>query len=513
MKKRKPWLKAIIQRRLLVIILLLLQIASILFLLTSSSKASAIIQFSLTILSFVVVFYIISKKGKAANKLTWIIIILTFPIFGGLLYIIIRFQYSNRSLRRLHHLISDKLYQLIKPQKDRLPEVVSQFPDSRVTAQYLQNYSGFPVYNNTETEYLCPGEVFYKRLIEELNKAEKYIFMEFFIVSEGEMLDSIIEIIKKKVAQGVEVRFMYDDIGCFLTLPKDYSKTLAEIGVKCLVFNPFRPILSAIQNNRDHRKIVSIDGKVAFTGGINIADEYINKIEKHGHWRDAGIALYGDAAWGFTVTFLQLWDAVSRTSEYYSEFMPPRIPYNQKLENQFVQPYSDSPMDTENVGEHVYMQIINNAKKYLYISTPYLIIDDSMLSALSLAAKSGIDVRIMTPQKWDKIFVHLTSRSYYRDLLKAGVKIYEYKNGFNHAKTFVADDTVATVGTTNLDFRSLYLHFECGVCLYGTSTVADIKNNFIKTLDACKEITLQDCKCSAFIRILQEILRVFAPLM
>lgn len=251
------------------------------------------------------------------------------------------------------------------------------------------------------------------------------------------------------------VRLIYDDMGCFLTLPKDYPAQLKSFGIECTIFNPFRPLLTVKQNNRDHRKIAVIDGKVAFTGGINLADEYINAIEKHGHWKDASVMVKGKAAWSFTLIFLQMWETCTHIDEDYKKFYPWKDQECPITAHGFVQPYADSPMDTENVGEHVYLQILNNAKNYVYINTPYLIVDDSMVSALCLAAKSGVDVRIVTPHRWDKWLVHMTTRSYYRTLIEAGVKIYEYTNGFIHSKTFVSDDHIATVGTTNLDFRSL----------------------------------------------------------
>ena len=248
-----------------------------------------------------------------------------------------------------------------------------------------------------------------------------------------------------------------------------------------------------VQNNRDHRKIVSIDGKVAFTGGINLADEYINAVEKHGHWKDASIMVTGRAAWSFTLMFLQMWEICIGTDEDYILYYPWKDSPCPVQSDGFVQPYADSPMDKENVGEHVYMQIINNAKKCVYINTPYLIIDDSMVSALCLAAKSGVDVRIVTPHIWDKKLVHMTTRSYYRELISAGVKIYEYSKGFIHSKTFVSDDRVGTVGTTNLDFRSLYLHFECGTLLIDNRAVMEIKEEFLKTLEICQPVTLEEC--------------------
>lgn len=258
-------------------------------------------------------------------------------------------------------------------------------------------------------------------------------------------------------------------------------------------FNPFRPFLSSVQNNRDHRKLACIDGEVAFTGGVNLADEYINAVPRFGHWRDAAVVLRGDGAWGLTMLFLEMWSALLREPTDFSAFYPGPAASFQDAPG-MVQPYADSPLDDENVGEHVYRQIIENAKNYVYISTPYLIPDETLLSALAVVAKGGVDVRILTPKRWDKRLVHMTTRSYYPQLLAAGVRIYEYTPGFNHAKTFVADDTVGTVGTVNLDYRSLYLHFECGVWMHGTQAVGDMKEDFLRTLEKSEEIRLSDCR-------------------
>ncbi|WP_243093286.1 phospholipase D-like domain-containing protein [Pseudoflavonifractor sp. AF19-9AC] len=318
---------------------------------------------------------------------------------------------------------------------------------------------------------------------------------------------------EKKVAQGVKVRLIYDDIGCFLLLPQNYPQQLRQCGIECVLFNPFRPFLTAKQNNRDHRKIISIDGKVAYTGGINLADEYINAIEKHGHWKDAGILVEGKAAWSFTIMFLEMWQICTGRQEDFQIYYPwSGQPCTVSGEG-FVQPYADSPLDTENVGEHVYLQILNQARDYVYINTPYLIVDDSMVSALTLAAKRGVDVRIITPHRWDKWAIHMTTRSYYRDLVRAGVRVYEYEKGFMHAKTFVSDDRVATVGTTNLDFRSLYLHFECGALLFGSPAIQDIKQDFLTTLQTCRPILVETCRSNFLVHLFQEILRLFAPLM
>jgi cardiolipin synthase len=337
--------------------------------------------------------------------------------------------------------------------------------------------------------------------------------MEFFILREGQMLDPILEIMERKASEGLDVRLMYDDLGCFMSVPPDFKQQLEGRGIKCMVFNPFKPIFSSLQNNRDHRKIVSIDGKVAFTGGMNLADEYINIYPKYGHWKDAAIMIEGEAAWSLTLIFLQMWNLLQKVKDNCGDFYPWRETPCTVLSDGYVLPYADSPIDTENVGEHVYIQIINNAKDYVYINTPYLVVDENLLSALTLAAKSGVDVRIITPHRWDKWFVRMVSRSYYRQLVLAGVKVYEYTDGFNHSKTFVSDDKVATVGTTNLDFRSLYLHFECGVWIYKSSAVQKIKEDFLKTVPISKQIALGDYARSPIRIFFLDILRIFAPLM
>ena len=510
---KQKWFRALWLRRCLAILLILVQIGIILYPLFSRSAMSTLTTATLSGLSIVVCLYIISRRDKGAYKLTWIFLILLFPVFGGVFYLIFGLPAKNRRARLAIERIEKRTYRFRHLPGSAYEEALSKAPHCASQIRYLQDFAGFPIYSDCATRYLSPGEEKFRLLLEELEKAEKYIFLEYFIISEGQMWNSILEILKRKAAKGVKVRLIYDDMGCFFRLPKDYPAQLAKFGIECRVFNPFIPLLTTIQNNRDHRKIAVIDGTVAFTGGINLADEYINAYEKHGHWKDAAIMVEGKAAWGFAVMFLQMWELCTQKSEDYMAYYPwPDCSCHIKSSG-YVQPYTDSPMDRENVGEHVYLQIINKAQNYVYINTPYLIIDDSMLSALCLAAKSGVDVRIVTPHKWDKRIVHLTTRSYYRDLVRAGVKIYEYTRGFIHSKTFVSDDEVATVGTTNLDFRSLYLHFECGLWMYNCPAVADVKEDFLRTLESCQLITEADCRYSIPMRLLQDVLRLFAPLM
>lgn len=509
----KKWFRALFRRRIYIALLLIIQLVFLYFLVVGGSRLSGAVSVALSLISLLAVLYIVRKHDKGSYKLLWVILISVMPIFGGFLYLMTRLQTSFPNFKENGKLAEKKAKSLLEDSDKNLIKAEAMLPNRVHQLRYLHRFAGFPVYENSFSEYLSPGEEMFKRLLEELEKAEKYIFLEYFIIREGVMWNAVLDILKRKAAAGVLVRVIYDDVGCFFTLPSDYPSQLKEMGIECAVFNPFRPLLTVVQNNRDHRKIASIDGKVVFTGGINISDEYINEIEKHGHWKDCAAVIKGSAAWSFTVMFLAMWEVSTGINEDYSKFFPGFETDGSKTACGFVQPYSDSPMDDENVGEHVYLQIISSAKDYVYINTPYLIIDDSMLSALVLAAKSGVDVRIVTPHIWDKRFVHMTTRSYYSELIAAGVHIYEYSKGFIHSKTFVSDDDIASVGTTNMDYRSLYLHFECGAVFYDCSVVKEVKEDFLETLKVCKEIRPEDCRVNFFMEILQDCLRLIAPLM
>lgn len=509
----KKWVRVVFRRRVLIMAILLAQILFLIFLIAGSSRYFHYLSWTLNIISILVGLYILNKKEKPAYKLTWIFLILMFPIFGGILYIIFYVQSNPRTLKRIMSEVDGKTKALFLLPGNSLSSFSAACPEHRSQGYYVQECAGFPVYTRTRAKYLGSGEAFFECVLGELEKAERYIFMEFFILRQGVMLDPIIAILERKARAGLDVRIIYDDLGCFMSLPPNFKKSLKEKGIKCVIFNPFRPILSSLQNNRDHRKIVSIDGKTAFTGGMNLADEYINAINRFGHWKDAAIMITGHAAWSLTLIFLNTWNYYQKERDDFESFYPWKNEPCAEESSGYVQPYADSPVDDENVGEHVYIKIINSAKRYVYINTPYLVVDDNLLSALTLAAKSGVDVRVITPHRWDKWMVAITSRSYYRQLVSSGVKVYEYTSGFNHSKTFVSDDKVATVGTTNLDFRSLYLHFECGVLVYGNSVIEGIKRDFLETLPLCHRITPADCARNALQRIVQDILRLFAPLM
>ncbi len=466
------------------------------------------------VLSLAVVLYIINKNENPAYKLAWVVPIMLFPIFGGLLYIIFGGNKVPKPFKARLKQITDSSILFLKSNNQVTEELNSINPSIATQSKYISDFVHYPVYKNTTTEYLSPGERKFEKLKEELEKAEHFIFMEYFIVQEGIMWNSILDILVKKVKQGVEVRFLYDDVGCLFTLPHKYYEKLETLGIKCQAFNEFRPFLTSLQNNRDHRKITVIDGYVGFTGGINLADEYINAYEKYGHWKDASVMLKGEAVWNLTVMFLQVWNSIREEDKDYSKYKP-HIHHKENFKTDgFVQPYCDSPLDGENVGENVYLNLITKAKKYIYINTPYLIVDNEIVTALSIASKSGVDIRIVTPHIPDKWYVHLVTRSYYSQLVNVGIKIYEYTPGFIHSKTFVCDDEVATIGTINLDFRSLYLHFECGTWIYKSKAVEQLKEDYLETLKLCTPITKSYCdNFKWYTKIMQSILRLFAPLM
>lgn len=507
----KKFLHIMLSRRFIVIILLLLQLGLISYTLWSTSKDSTIISISLNLISIFVVVYVINRRDKSAYKITWISIILTIPLFGGLLYMIFKLQSSAGRFKKLQYHYQEQVNKVLIQDNEVIDDFQRTSPEYITQVKYLANKAGFPLYNNTSSEYLSPGERFFEVFLEELQKAEKFIFIEFFIISRGKMWGAVLDILKEKAKAGIDVRLMYDDVGSMLDLPNKYYKTLEKYGIKCTVFNPFRPLWTAVQNNRDHRKIVVIDGLVAFTGGVNLADEYINEINRFGYWLDAAIILRGDAVWSFTAMFLHIWNSLRNTDEDYLNYKV-EVPRISSAEG-YIQPYSDSPIDSENVSEHVYTQIINSAKRYVYIETPYFIVDENMLSTITLAAKSGVDIRIITPSIPDKWLVHMTTRSYYPLLIDAGVRVYEYTPGFIHSKVVISDDINATIGSPNFDFRSLYLHYECGTFIHKTSTVLKAKEDFLNILQQCREITHEDVEKNVFMRLLQSVLRLCAPLL
>lgn len=503
--------KFISHRMVIVSLLILLQIGWLLLLFFKLTSYSQYISIGFQILSVLVVIAIMNRSDNPAVKLAWVIVILMVPVFGGMLYLYIGGKKPLVAMRnKLEPEIEKSAKQLVFD--ETIHEELEQ-KDGDVAGQvyYLEHCSGFPACRDSQVNYYPSGEACFTVMLEELKKAKEYIFLEYFIVEEGIMWNSVLKILEEKAAEGVDVRVMYDDVGCAFVLPVRYEQVLRKKGIKCVVFNRYIPIFSTVFNNRDHRKILVIDDNVAFTGGINFADEYINEKQRFGYWKDNGVRLEGKAVHSMTMMFLQMWNSFSEEKLDYNQFSYDEV---KKVPSKgLVLPYTDFPLDDELVGESVYLNMINMAREYIYFFTPYLIIDNEMATALILAAKRGVDVRIITPGIPDKKLVFMATQSYYQQLVEGGVLIFQYRPGFIHSKCAVCDDKIATVGTINLDYRSFYHHFENGLFLYQMDAVKEIKKDMEETLEDCTNITLALCKKNMFFQLLQGILRIFAPLL
>ncbi len=470
------------------------------------------VEWFFLVLSVLSAAWIVGDKSNPGYKIGWIIIVLGLMPFGSLAYLLLGGNHLSSFNQRRLRSMERKIRKNLGSECGRsafLGELIGA--DAACMARYLERTTCCPVYGNTRTRYYPLGDDCYDDILCALRGARYYIFIEYFIIEEGKLWNSVLDILKEKAEQGVEVRVIYDDIGSISTLPSDYPARLEKLGVHCRVFNRFVPVVSLRQNNRDHRKYMIVDGQVAFTGGINMADEYINVKPRFGHWKDSAIRLEGDAVWSMTVSFLSMWDFTHSEVEHFTPFRPE--PACGGVEG-YVQPYHDCPWDREPVGQSVYLHLIYRAKRYIYITTPYLVIDYSLTVALTTAAKSGVDVRIITPHIPDKKTVFELTRCHYEELIEAGVQIFEYEPGFIHSKNFVVDDCFATVGTVNLDYRSMFLHFENGVLLYGTPSVAEIREDFLDTQTKSLRITWEDCQAISLPhRLLRDLLRLFAPLL
>ena len=428
--KFHKFLKFISSRFFITALLIVLQVWWMAAIFTNVVGHSALFSALFQLFSIAVVLYIISKVDVPGYKIGWIILIFIFPLFGGLLFLLLGENRPARYLiKRLKAGSADHERYMIQNQ-NTLDTLRECSPRIACCASYISEYGRFPVLDHSSVKYHSLGEYQYADMLEVLKKAEKFIFLEYFIIEEGEMWNTIFDILAEKAAQGVDVRLIYDDVGCLIHIPENYSQKLEKRGVKCLVFNPFIPILSGVMNNRDHRKIMVIDGKTAFTGGINLSDEYINRRVRFGKWKDTGVMVMGEAVWSFTVMFLELWNAYNPDD---ADFTAYRCTQALPKTRGFVQPFSDSPLDGETVSSNVYLDILAQAKDYVYIFTPYLAISDEMSLALMAAAKRGVDVRMVQPGIPDKKLAYQLSRSYYEPLLLSGVRIYEYTPGFMHA--------------------------------------------------------------------------------
>ena len=510
--KRKGLLSLIFSRFFVIALLLALQVGIIIvayvFFMDKVTYLVGIVRF----FSLIMVLYLFNCPMDSSAKLTWMFIISIAPLLGtGFLW----FTQSNLGHRMERDMLKkqiDLTRNSIEQPENVIRELEHDGSGTDDLCRYLKRSGCFPLYDQTEVTYFPSGEAKFKAMLEEMEKAEKFIFMEYFIVEEGYMWGRILDVLTRKVKEGVEVRVMYDGMCEMSTLPADYWKLLGKVGIKSKPFSPIKPFVSTHYNYRDHRKILVIDNKVAFNGGVNLADEYINHIERFGHWKDTAIMLKGPAVRSFALLFLQMWNIDEKNPDY-DAWLGQEAPEPKEAKG-YVMPYGDSPLDEYKVGETVYMDILNRATDYVHIMTPYLILDDELETALKYAAQRGVDVKMILPGIPDKKIVYALAKTHYIQLLEAGVQIFEYTPGFVHAKVFVSDDTKAVVGTINLDYRSLYHHFECATYLYKTACIPEIEGDFRETLTKCREVTRETLKKEPlFIKIAGPIAKLVAPLL
>lgn len=504
--------KYITGRLCITIILIVLQIGLLIMFFTGLWNCSFYIQLLCNIIGLIFVLVIFNSESNPIFKLSWSILILILPL-GWILYLIfhIKPSYEKNVLKYSNCL------DLTSPYNEKNSQILKNLENEDSTIaklfRYVQNTSNMGVFQNTNTKFYPTGEYFYLDFIEDLKSAKQYIFLEYFIISHGSMWHEILDILKDKVKQGVEVRLMYDDMGTISLLEYHYDDYLNSLGIKTVVFNKVRAFPNASLNYRDHRKMTIIDGIIAYTGGLNLSDEYINLKSRFGYWKDSALKICGEGVHSMVLIYLQLWnyssydDKNKDISKYFKNLKMNSIGY--------VQPFYDSPFDNHLISENAYMGIINSAKKYVYICTPYLILDNEMITTLSISAKSGIDVRIITPHIPDKKYVYSVTQSNYKQLLQSGIKIYEFENGFIHSKTIVSDDKVSIVGTANFDFRSFYLHFENSILMYNTKAVMQVKKDCLDMFkNQCIEVTLQDYKKRPLSkRAIGFILKIISPIL
>ena len=510
----KNILKTIFGRVMFTVLCLLVQLVWLTGLVWKLNQYYVWFSTVLEIIALIVVLRINAKSDFSAARLVWTIVILALPIFGISLYLMFGRGGLTNSTRRKYARVNE-IYAQALPENEGVRQLLK---DQNIYVHnqeyYIQSASGYPVYQNTAVTYFSQTEPALEAMLEDLKQAREFIFLEYFAVEDTQSFHRIEEVLLQKVKEGVEVRLIYDDFGSIGYVKPEFMHRMNQNGIKCRIFNPLVPFLYIFMNHRDHRKITVIDNHISYSGGFNLADEYFNITHPYGHWKDTGLRLEGDAVLSHTIMFLEMWNCIKHTDTSYEQYLHRAVFPGSGPQDGFVQPYSDTPLDNVPLGENVYMNILKSAARYVYISTPYLIIDNEMERELCLAAERGVDVRIITPAIPDKKMVFLLTQSYYTSLIRSGVRIYQYTPGFIHAKGYVSDDQVAVVGTINMDYRSLYLHFECATYLYGCDAVMDVKKDFMETFPVCDEIGLDYCeKRSVFVRCFQCVLRLFSPLL
>ena len=511
-KGKRGAVQAVFGRLGFIVCSLALQVLLILLVIWRFNQYAPHIMTVSILLSLGMSLYLLNSTIDPTAKITWLIVIIFLPVFGALFFLYTQKDVGHRMLKKHHEVILKKTEDCIVQDPKVLKVLQGQNPALASLHRYLNKSGCFPVYSGCDVQYFSLGEYKFEEVLNQLKKARSFIFMEYFIIHEGLMWGKVLEILAEKVKEGVEVRVMYDGTCEFSTLPHDYPERMKELGIQCKMFAPVRPFLSTHYNYRDHRKILVIDNEVAFTGGINMADEYINRVERFGHWKDTAIMVRGQAAQSFTLMFLQMWNVEEKNIEldrYVHHFSP--IYDGAKG---FVIPYADCPVDQYKVGEMVYMDLLNRAQKYVHIMTPYLILDGELETALKFAAERGVQVQLILPGIPDKKVPYALAKTHYASLMNSGVEIYEYDPGFVHAKVWTVDDDKAVVGTINLDYRSLYHHFECGCLLYDVNCFAEIEGDFQRTLSLCHRVSEQSLQNESWkMKFMGRSLKWIAPLL
>ncbi len=491
------------------VLCLLVQLAALCAVLRLCSGMGGVwFQWVLRLISWVLVVVIVAGSREAGYKTAWCIVVLALPVFGLLCYILLGGSQKNQRLRQLHGTACAYLEKYLPDTNATLLELQREAPSAGAQALAITRLGGCSVYYGGEVRWFSGGEACFSAMLEELRNAERSIWLEYFIIRPGVMWDSILMILRQKAARGVDVRVIYDDFGCLAGLKRGYPNTLRRMNIRCCVCNPFTPALSACMGNRDHRKLMLIDGKICYTGGVNLSDEYIGLRQRCGHWKDGAVRLEGQAVYAFSALFLSMWEALSGEKQ-----SAPPIPPEKNRGYCYMAPFWDSPLYPEPVGRSAIATMICRAERSVWLMTPYFVPDEALCHTLCLAASAGVEVRIITPGIGDKWYTQALTRAHYPKLLEAGVEIYEYTPGFLHTKACCADGVTAVVGTVNLDYRSFYLQFENGLWLYGKSAVSQIAADFTQTLTKCRRITSAQATEVAWPKKAgRAILRLFAPL-
>ncbi len=528
---RKKWIKIgrkhlyrlFYGRMTMIALIMIAQVVVPLVLFYNLGVYSPLLYMGMLAVTFICILHIFNMPSRPEFKMSWLIFVAALTPFGCVFYLWVQTDLGHRKLKRKAEKAMEEAKEALPPDLDLAKQVQKTSPQLYGLTKIAEKAGGYGLYQNTRVTYFENGETFFPELLRQLKKAKKFIFLEFFILAEGYMWEEVRSILAQKVKEGVEVRLLYDGTNEFKNLPHSYPKQMEELGIRCRIFAPIRPFFSTEQNYRDHRKILVIDGTTAITGGINLADEYINAISVYGYWKDTSILLEGDGAKAFTRMFLEAWQVTEDVGEYRKylrlsdqalQVFRENMRREKEMPGGYVLPYGDCPLDDERLGEMVYIDMLNQAREYVHIMTPYLILDEEMKQALMMAARRGVEVVLILPHIPDKPYAFALAKAHYRQLLEAGVQIYEFTPGFVHAKEFVSDGKRAVVGTINLDYRSLYHHFECACYMEDMDVVFDIEEDMQKTMELSHRITMEDVRSQGiFTRAAGIFLKLVAPLL